>query len=905
MNTETCSSAPAAAGQRARSRPARRVGPARALAALAAAAASAAGGGPAFAVCTEFGGFAIFQCADRAYFAPVPDPEFAPSFDPTGRVTNIEAVFWQIGFGNNLVNTGGGSAGTGMAGLATFNGNDQGLAVVDLVDAQAVTKSPAVPPGALCLRNNNWGNAGVDGCCDNHRAPAVPMSDDGVLNPYYDVYDARSGGAQGIYSLTWHQDYPMAVLLKAPGGRWFALAAVATMPRGSTGGGRNGPCASAPGDNPAPCDFRAGFYTFGGVRDGLPNPAVPGARNVIPWQATPTPEIVEEQPDPRRPGARALTLRWAEAALLSDGSRRPSANPTLAPADPARAPGVGVADVASRFPLVRYLVEVADAADARFNHPMSAVETFVPTAKVTAPKGACLRVRTIFGKKPETAAPAPALCRVGGCGDVGYEVVSPPVCPVTDDDGDRLPGESDNCAGAYNPDQADADGDGLGDACDRCPAAHDPDQADADGDGRGDACDNCPEVPNPGQEDADRDGAGDACDNCPRSPNPTQADADGDGLGDGCDLCPGAADGGQEDRDADGRGDACDNCPELPNPGQEDADRDGAGDACDGCTDADQDARCDEAGDNCPEAANPGQEDGDRDGAGDACDNCPEKANRGQEDGDGDGAGDACDNCPEAYNPDQKDSDEDGRPDGCDVCPVHYNPGQEDADADGAGDLCDTCGDVYNPGQEDADRDGRADACDVCPAVHNPAQADLDGDGAGDECDVCPAVHDPKQADADGDHVGDACELCPNAYNPGQEDRDGDGRPDACDDCAAAYNPGQEDTDADGSGDACDLTVTAPPRDAAVACSGPAPKVAWTPNGHPRFQVSLSWSRDFPAASVFRSPDVGGAASWQIPDDLWRRVCARPGKKLYIKVTGSAPKGQAAESSEPLAVDVR
>lgn len=41
------------------------------------------------------------------------------------------------------------------------------------------------------------------------------------------------------------------------------------------------------------------------------------------------------------------------------------------------------------------------------------------------------------------------------------------VCPPPPDtDGDGIPDSSDNCAAAYNPDQADCDGDGTGDVCD-------------------------------------------------------------------------------------------------------------------------------------------------------------------------------------------------------------------------------------------------------------------------------------------------------------------------------------------------------------------------------------------------------------------------------------------------------
>jgi hypothetical protein len=221
-----------------------------------------ASAGDAAAVCTEFGGSAVFQCGDLAFFAPVPDPNFAPAADPaTGRITNIAAVFWQIGFGNATLNTGLGSLGTGNSDPATFNGNDSGLAAVDLADARAATGSAAVPPGSVCLRNNNWGNFRIDGSCDNHRtALLLAINNDDILNPYYDVYYARNG-YPGRYSLDWQQDYPMAALLKTLDGRFFAFAAVSTMNRGNQGNGEDGPCNFlAPSTNVAPCDFRSGFY---------------------------------------------------------------------------------------------------------------------------------------------------------------------------------------------------------------------------------------------------------------------------------------------------------------------------------------------------------------------------------------------------------------------------------------------------------------------------------------------------------------------------------------------------------------------------------------------------------------------------------------------------------------------
>jgi hypothetical protein len=532
----------------------------------------------------------------------VPDPNFVLSVDPvTARATNVEAAFWQIGFGNHLLNAGIGG-GTGMGGLPSplFYGNDQGVWRVDLVEAAALPRRSDIPAGAVCLANNNWGNFGIDGCCDNSRDPSQPFANDDILNPYYDVYASRNG-APGIYSLAWQQDYPMAVLLKTPDGRHFAAAAVATTSRGNSGSGENGPCADPPGVNPAPCDFRAGYYNFKDVADGLPNPLVPGARNIVPWQATPEPYLVSGEPaDPADPnGSWRLDLAWQAARIHTDGSVRPSTNPTLAPQDPARAPGVGVADLAAAGGLVRYVVETASTADPAFASPLRRIETAGTGLSLVMAPDECVRLRTRFGKKREAAVWTTQECRKGRCGDTGYEVVSGRRCFRLDADADGLPESGDNCPLAYNPGQEDGDLDGFGDACDTCPAEPDPSQVDIDRDGLGDACDPC--------TDADEDGLCSGDDNCPDEYNPGQEDVDGDGEGDPCDLCedvdtdlvcrqadtcPSVYNPHQWDHDYDRVGDACDNCPSRYNPGQEDAGGDGIGDVCDACADVDLDGRC-------------------------------------------------------------------------------------------------------------------------------------------------------------------------------------------------------------------------------------------------------------------------------------------------------------------------
>ena len=106
--------------------------------------------------------YPMFQCAELGYFDSVPAP-FTES--------DIIPVFWQIGFGNDTINTSNLAIddGTGITGKSTFNGNDSGTFPVDLLDAFAF--SPAYfPPGSVCLGSNDWANGGVDGCPDNPRA---------------------------------------------------------------------------------------------------------------------------------------------------------------------------------------------------------------------------------------------------------------------------------------------------------------------------------------------------------------------------------------------------------------------------------------------------------------------------------------------------------------------------------------------------------------------------------------------------------------------------------------------------------------------------------------------------------------------------------------------------------------
>ena len=142
----------------------------------------------------------------------------------------------------------------------------------------------------------------------------------------------------------------------------------------------------------------------------------------------------------------------------------------------------------------------------------------------------------------------------------------------SDDDGDGIPSDVDNCVIDSNADQADGDGDGIGDACDAC--GNDPDN-DIDRDGVCGDVDLCP-FENDAYDD-DGDGIANSCDVCLLGPD--DVDTDQDGVADACDLCPGSPD--SEDEDFDGAPDDCDNCYGLYNPEQTNADDDPYGAACD------------------------------------------------------------------------------------------------------------------------------------------------------------------------------------------------------------------------------------------------------------------------------------------------------------------------------------
>jgi len=390
----------------------------RALAVLAAVAVTSAGPA-AFAGCGDFGGFAIFQCGDRAYFNPPPAGAGA-----------VSSVFWQIGYGNNTLNDGSGTSGYGTYGVdglgaGAFNGNDSGTFPIELRDARTATGSSLPPAGSLCFGSNNWANTGIDGCCDNPRDPLLQISDDGILNPLYNVQRRRNG--DGVFSANtqWVQDSPMMALLRESTGRYIAVAAVSTLKRSGTS------------------DDRPGSYNFRDVNDGLAN-LITAEPNVVPWQVCPGWNV---NPDPNRPtpqsdlvhsttfdpndrgASHILDLGWNDVTVYSDNALRTSTNATVTG-------GLGTAQVG---PLVRYVVETQgvvdpnDAIGSLLPNGWTAVGTFTnPTnsTQVVVAADTCVRLRTYFGANPPgTFDPNNTdTCRVGECGDLGYECASPPAC---------------------------------------------------------------------------------------------------------------------------------------------------------------------------------------------------------------------------------------------------------------------------------------------------------------------------------------------------------------------------------------------------------------------------------------------------------------------------------------------
>jgi len=171
-----------------------------------------------------------------------------------------------------------------------------------------------------------------------------------------------------------------------------------------------------------------------------------------------------------------VNASWTPNVLYHDGSIRPSTNPTLAPAAPTRAAGTGVLDIAAKFPLIRYRMEAAPVTCANVDANgivQPATMTFTPVGSetsapsligLTVSADACFRLRVLFGKRPETSGASLANCRLGKCGDLGYDAVridpASVLCvntSVPNPVGAPLDADGDGVTGCGNADCNDAD----------------------------------------------------------------------------------------------------------------------------------------------------------------------------------------------------------------------------------------------------------------------------------------------------------------------------------------------------------------------------------------------------------------------------------------------------------------
>ena len=395
--------------------------------------------------------------------------------------------------------------------------------------------------------------------------------------------------------------------------------------------------------------------------------------------------------------------------------------------------------------------------------------------------------------------------------------------------------------------QSDQDGDGIADQEDNCPLVSNPNQANHDNDTMGNSCD----------EDDDNDSIPDNLDDCATGDivwSPTlSTDHDGDGCRDY-----------SEDYDDDGDGviDSGDGCStgELGWTSNSDSDYDNDGckdltedmdddndNICDSGWNEDWDCMLSTAGvDLCPESHPTFDSISSNDGDQDGCEDRNE-----DEDDDNDGFLDKQDDCPIDYGLSNTgrlfgcpDFDEDGHADSIDEFP--NEPTQwSDIDEDGYGDESeglngDDCLTVYGNSTQDrrgcldSDGDGwsnpdfnwnAAAGADAFP-LDETQYLDQDGDGYGDtttgfEADVCPEIFGTSNQDrfgcldSDGDGWSDSGDMLPQDSTQ-YLDTDGDGfgdsmqgdLPDSCPEVFGLSNEqwyGCPDTDGDGWDDVTDV----------------------------------------------------------------------------------------------------
>ncbi len=148
-----------------------------------------------------------------------------------------------------------------------------------------------------------------------------------------------------------------------------------------------------------------------------------GANNIIPWQSIPKQHVdgtTFSNPADKQNSDRILALSWPAVRVVSDQSVRTSGRTLNNPGN-----GVGVND---QGPLVRYVVEGASITTANPDPSTlswsALTSTNGTTTSVTVGPDTAIRLRSVFGVIPATSTTSAANCRVGLCGDIGYDVVS-------------------------------------------------------------------------------------------------------------------------------------------------------------------------------------------------------------------------------------------------------------------------------------------------------------------------------------------------------------------------------------------------------------------------------------------------------------------------------------------------
>jgi MYXO-CTERM domain-containing protein len=707
---------------------------------------------PAGATCADWDEvYPIFQCGYGTGFEPPPDD-----------AGDVHARFWQLGFGNALDDGGGGTAGTGWRG-GVFWGNDNGTwDVVEFSDTRAVLDAYVTsfgvenpfPEGGLCIDyEHSWAAFGVDGCADNVLDPLFPHSDDDMLNPLFDWNEVDDAGVWGVFSRDWVQDFPMAYLLTETNGHYFAVVAFATRSRATD--------AFPDGD---PNDVSQGDFILRDVSNADRNPAWDVAPlfehdNMIPWQRIPgdppdglvTSVVRETEFDLH------VELAWNEVTIHSDESVRPSTHPAL---DTPGA-GVGVLDMGE---LVRYVVDSQPGPEARLDpDAWTEVATLHPpdtATERTIPVGTCLRLRTVFGVAPRVARADWTLaeCRLGRCGDLGFEVVSDPVCPVEAVCGDGVVDGVEQCDDG-NLDDDDACPSTCRDA--RCGDGLVRAGVEACDDGNADDTDAClatcveaacgDGVLHAGVEECD-DANGDDSDDCPST---CRAASCGDGfVHAGVEPCD---DGDLDDHDACLAGCVVARCGDAVVQAGVEACDDGNADDSDGCTRACVSATC---GDGVVWAGVEACDDGNADNT-DAC-----------------LVGCLAARCTDGWLFDGAEECDDGNADDTDACTTECVPAR--------------CGDGFSWVGVEACDDGNADDTDACLTTCMAATC---GDGV---------VWAGVEACDDGNVVdGDDCSATCETIEPGGPDADADTDADADAD-ADADSDADSDADADADADGGD-----------------------------------------------------------------------------------------------------